>query len=269
MFKNLWLLIICLPLTLFATDFKPWYPRALEIQPQAIYLFQNYHRINSRQGDVAHGSNNHFLMLDVEVDYDVYNLEFETTFAATRHRDFGFCDFRLTGRYQLLDDVMGDPVSVVVGATYIQDNKTSLHDISCFYHGQVEGELHLAVGKEWTCEQFWVSRAWGVLGVGLADVGTAWLRGDLAWQRRWCEIHTLTLGMQSLWGLGGKNLNLDKPFHGYGLIAHHSIDLGIAYSRVFECGGIVTAGYAYRVYARNCPTRVSSAFVSYLYPFGL
>lgn len=258
-----------LPLAGMATDLKPWYSRYLEIQPKATYLYQHYNSINDGHHNASRTSNNNFLTLSVGGAYDIYSVELETTLAATHHRSFGFCDFKLTGRYQWLDDVVGDPVSLVTGVTVIQDFKIARNDISCFYHGGIEGEFHVAVGREKVCEQFWTSRWWGVGVFGIADIGSPWIRADLGWDRNWWDVHEIGLRMYTLWGLGGERLNLEKHFHGYGPIHHQSIDLCINYHYHSECYGIFGAGYAYRVYARNCPSYVNMVELSYLYPFGL
>lgn len=259
---------LCLPLIGFATDLKPWYARYLEIQPKATYLFQTYKTIDTGHGTIHQSSDDQFLHLSVLGAYDRWCAEIETTFAATRHRSFGFCDARLTGRYQWLDDVVGDPVSLVTGLTVVQSCKIAVHDISCFYHGDFETEIHVAAGKEVACEQFWTSRVWGVLGLGVADVGSPWIRGNFAWEYNWCDLHEVEIGAYTLWGLGGDSLNVNH-FRGYGPIKHYSIDVGLNYHMTLECGGVLGIGYYHRLFARNCPKHVNILELSYLYPFGL
>ena len=222
MIRLLFAWLILSPLMGFATDLKPWYDRYLEIQPKATYIFQSYSKIKTGEGTLHRSSNDHFLNFSVSGAYDRWSAELETTFAATRHRSFGFCDARLTGRYQWLDDVVGDPVSLVTGVTLTQACKIALHDPSCFYHGKFEAEMHLAVGKEIACEQFWTSRGWGVLGLGLADTGSPWIRADFAWEQNWCDVHEFEIALRTLWGCGGENFHR-YHFKGYGPIKHYSI----------------------------------------------
>jgi hypothetical protein len=254
---------------LSATEYSPWYTRYLEIQPEISYAYQFYNSIAVANKSKRYPANNHFLQMSLSGAYDRWSLEFETNFAATRHRTFGFSDVRLTARYQWLDDILGDFASVVTGFTAIQDVKIAKNDISCFYHGLLEGELHLAIGKETSCEQFWTSRLWGVVGIGVADQGSPWLRGHLYWGHNGWDIHEMNIGLLSLWGLGGNNLNVYKPFRGYGSISHYSIDLNLNYRYAFSYGGILGANYSYRIYAYNCPCHVNTFEVNIIYPFGL
>ena len=254
---------------LSATELAPWYPRNLELQPKVSYAFQTYRDINTHHGNKKRPSDSSFVNLSLSGALSIYAAEIEVNFAETAHRTFTFSDVRLTGRYQFLDDVIGDPVSLVAGVTVIQDLRLARQDLSCFYHGGIEGEFTLAVGKECVCEQFWTSRLWGVAGIGIADIGSPWLRFDAQWDNNWYDLHELSFFIDTLWGLGGRGLSINHPFRGYGPIHHQSIDLGVKYSRTFCSGAIGTIGYAFRPYALNFPRFVSTFYVSLLYPFGL
>jgi hypothetical protein len=261
--------LACIFSQLCATDLSPWYTRYLEIQPKASYEYQFYSTVNDSNKAKHYSSQNHFLNMSLSGAYDRWCLEFESNFADTRHRSFSFSDVRLTLRYQWLDDVLGDPISLISGCTLIQDVKWARNDISCFYHGCFEGEFHLAAGKETSCEQFWMSRLWGLLGFGMADEGSPWIQGSLNWDHNWWDFHKVNMSILSLWGLGGNNLNLARPFKGYGSIGHYSIDLAVSYQYTFDFGGMFGVEYAYRLYAHNCPARVNTFGVNFIYPFGL
>ena len=261
---------LVLPFLLDATELSPWYPRDLELQPQASYCYQTYHTVDTVHGFAHRPAYNHFLDLSLSGAYSQYAVEIETLLAATRHRTFGFADLRLTGRYQWFDDVIGDPLSLTTGLTVAQVFEQARHDLSCFYHGGIEFEFHVAAGQECTCREFWQSRYWGVLGFGFADQGSPWLRANVAWEHNWWDTQEVTFFINSLWGCGGEGLHLHhKHFHGYGPIHHQSIDIGFNYSYGLECGGVLSCGYAHRLYALNCPRCVNNWCVSFLYPFGL
>lgn len=262
------LLLLLTPL-LDATERMPWYPRYLEFQPRATYLYQEYRKVDTGKGTKRHASHDNFLALSLSGAYDRWAVEVETSAGATRHRTFSLSDISLTGRYLWMDDVSGDAFSLTMGLTATQVLKLALHDISCFYHGGIEAEAHVAVGKEFDCEQFWLSHLWGVVGFGIADHGSPWVRADAAWEYNVWDRHRFRLFADSLWGLGRNNLSLRHHFHGYGPIRHQSIDIGLLYTRHFDWGAFVDLGYAYRVHAHNCPEQTNRVVVSFLYPFGL
>lgn len=262
------ILLLLIPIILTATEQEPWYPRYLELQPKATYIHQTYPSLAAKHGHKKQRAHDHFLFLSVSGAYDPYSVEVETALAATRHRSFGWAALRLTGRYQLFNDTVGDLVSVVAGLTVEQVFKQALRDVANFYHGGIQGEAHLSIGKETECWKFWTSRLWGVGAVGIADLGSPWLRFDLGWSHNFWDQGQVKFYMHSLWGLGGKSLH-PRHFHGYGSIRHQSIDIGLEGKHRFAWGGILGLGYGYRVLAANCPKDTSFILLSFLYPFGL
>jgi hypothetical protein len=257
------------PVWLLGTELAPWYNRYLELQPKAVWTYQGYQTLNTTQGNIRKPSHDNFLDLGISAAYSVYSFEIETHWASTRHRHFGFADLALTGRYQWWDDTSGNDFSLTTGLTVKQVFKLARNDISNFYQGGVEAEAHAALGKEVVCQQFWVSRLWGVLGFGIADIGSPWIRFNVAWEQNCWDQHQLSTYINTLWGLGTHGLHLNRHFRGYGAIRHQSIDIGIKYTYETDCWGIWSLDYSRRLYALNCPYAVNQVAVGVLYPFGL
>ncbi len=267
------LIFLISPFVLIGTDFAPWYPRYLELQPQISYNYQSYKKLNTKQGLKHTVSRDHLLNFSLAGAYRVYAVEIENNCKETSHSDAShhsrFADIRLTGRYQLLDDVVGDPVSLTMSLTGIQASQSAVKDISYFYHGLSTLEGHVSIGKEIECREYWLSRLFTVVGVGLADRGSPYVRGHVVWEHNGWDKHIVTVFTHTLWGLGSKNLNLNQRFHGYGSIKHHSIDTGIKYTYILESGLTMSAHYARRCYSLNCPHAVNFLGLTLLYPFGL
>ncbi|MFQ5729509.1 MAG: hypothetical protein ACE5GN_04020 [Waddliaceae bacterium] len=251
------------------TEWMPWTEKDLELYPKVDYLYQHYNTIHSSSGSKHRTADDHFFSLGLSGSYTSWSAELETVFADTRHRSFGFDNFKLTGRYQWYNDIVGDPVSVTTGITLIKASKVALKDLSSFHHGRNEAEAYVSIGKENSCLDCWISRGWAVLGIGVADHGSPWLRSRLAWEKNFQRTTHLRLFLNALYGLGGNSLALTKAFGGYGSISHRSIDIGSCLSKVTDCWGAFRLQYSYRVYARNFPKCTSLLQISYLYPFGL
>jgi hypothetical protein len=252
-------------LQLPALDLKPWYGRNLEFEMKASYLYQHFQSIDHHY----YPSDDSFLNLNLSLPYAQMSGTLEVVFADTHHRTFGLDCLRLMGRYQWLDDISGDPFTLTTSLTMTQAFRISLHDISSFHHGKFEGELNLSVGKEFSCEEIWTSRFWGVVGVGSADVGYPWIRAEVAFENNFSDEHQLRVLINTLWGLGHKKVPVGD-FKGYGPVRHQSIDLGVRYSRFFECSGATASiEYAHRVYAKNFPSSADLVMFEWLYPFGI
>lgn len=270
MIRHFLAILLALPVFMHGTDLMPWLSRDYEIQLRPTFQYASYRKIESPHRDIHHSGNPRFYTVSGGISrYDLSG-EVEATLANSHPRQNPACDnFRVTARYRLLNDVGGnDPISLVTGLTLTQAFKHSVRDPSSFHHGKGEAELHLSIGREKPCEQFWLSRWWGVLGFGCADQGSPWVRLDFDWERNWWDVHQVRLYAHTLWGLGHHDFNSIKTFHGYGPIGHQSVDLGIRYSYLL-CSGMLSIEYAYRVYSQNFPSHVNLFTISFLYPIGL
>lgn len=268
MFRVLLFLLLTMTSLASATDLKPWFPRYLEFQSYFTYLHQQYCKVNEGTRSIYWRSKDDFYSAGLELAYDDFCGELEFTFSGTKRHHLGPDNAKATLRYQVLDDIIGDPVSLVAGVTVTQVFALSLKDISTFHHGGIEGEFHLSVGKECADWDVWSSRWWVVGGIGVGDHGSPWIHGEIAWEKNWCDRHRVRLYSVGIYGLGDENLDVFQ-FDGYGDIQHQSIDVGAMYRYTFDCEGSLSVGYAYRVHARNCPKEVNIYYVTYDYPFGI
>lgn len=253
---------------LFATDLNPWYGRDLEIETNAIFRYQRYYVIKTPSRNLRYHSNDQFYTVNAGLSAFDFRAELEATLANTRKQNPAFDNARLTVRYKVWNDILGDFLTLTPGITLTQACKHSVHDLSSFHHGKLEAEFHLAFGREFSCAEFWYRRFWGVVGIGTADVGSPWLRGDFNWEENWCDQQQLRLFILTLWGLGGNNIHCRHSFKGYGPIHHQSIDLGVGYSYLFEFGAKVSLDVTHRVYAYNFPSQANQFVLSVFYPFG-
>jgi len=262
--------IVTCPFTnLHSTEFKPWFGEVLVVETNVTGFFEYYPSIASSHGNRHQSTSDGFLELEASIAYDeTIAFELEVVAGGYPRNRYGFDSITLTGRERFLNDIVDDPVSLSMGLSITQVFDPGLHNLSApfFYHGGIEGELDVAVGKEFSCEQFWVSRIWGVLGVGLADLGSAWIRANIDWEYNWWDNQEVHLFAHSLWGTGGNALNPDD-FHGYGPINHQSVDLGVGYRYYFQRGIALGLDYNYRVFAQNCPRGASLVTLDFFYAF--
>lgn len=260
-----------LAIGLEATDFKPWYGTIYSLDLHAYCLLQQFETLDTGCGSAKRPEFDAFYDLSalMVVKEDI-TVEAEISALDSRHRLLGLSTFRLTGRYFWLNDVIGDPVSIATGMTVSKIFHAARRNIATFDHGGIACEGHVAVGKELSsCEEFWISRAWGVLGVGVADVGSPWLRANLAWERNWWELHRLKIFTETLWGFGNNNLNVHPSFRGYGSIHYQTVEVGLRYGYRLDNEALLSIGYAYRVYGHNCPRNANHLQLEVCYPFGL
>lgn len=268
--RSLLLSLALLPLSVEATQYKPWLDVAYMPIWRNWYTYQFYNRVDTQEGHLHIHGQNHLLDSSLAMAIgDEYDAEAEWAASQSRIRDFSFEGGRITGRIHLSSDIMGDALSLVAGATITGCTNRSLHDFNLLYHGLVEYELHLSFGREITYYDTWLSRWWGVVAIGIADRGSPWMWGKLTWEKNICEQQQFTVYIESGGGFGDHSLSLQRRFDGYGGIAYRFVDLGALYHYVTDCWGTFSLGYGYRPYGCQLPCNVQQATISWRYDFSL
>ena len=250
------------------TEYQPWLGNIYEFEFRSSLIYQGYGCLSSGHHLKKYSSDDVFLNVSVSNTFQDFALEIEAAEAWTRRERGGVDQLKITGRYVWQDDIAGDPLTFTTGLSFIQAFQHSLKDVSCFHHGLEEGELFLSLGKETPLENLWGSRWWGMLGIGIAERGSPWLRFYLSYEKRWWDQHEMKLFLHSLWGLGHKRLHL-RHFHGYGPLQHQSVDIGLRYTYLLDFFGSASLEYSYRIHAQNFPLYTHRVLVQLLYTFGL
>lgn len=263
------ILLFCLPLFLHATEVAPWFGEYLEFEARASALYQGFDRVSSGKKSFSYHSDDVFTNFSLsfcpDPDWDV---ELEVLFADTRHRNYGFDSGKITGRYLILDDIIGDPISMTAGLSLILPIHSALRDIGSFHHGMAEFEAHAAIGQEVPYLTQWALRHYSFLALGIATQGSPWLRVSYNLERNFCNAFSAKVFLESLFGFGRRRI-FKQDFRGYGAIAHRSVDAGVGLTYTFDYWGELSLQYTYRIYARNFPKNVNIAKITYYVPFTL
>ncbi len=264
---KLLVLFLLIPFVCQATDLKPWFGNDYETEVRATLLYQNYNKIDTPVHHHTKSANDLFATLSAAYPFRRFCGEFEITGAHTRHQKSGWDNTRLTGRYQWAET----PLSAVAGLTFTLPCRQSLEDISSFHNGYFETEATLAYGQKFggcPCTNDYFFRWWNVLGVGIADMGSAWIRGDAAFEFNFDDVHQIRGLVNTLWGMGNQSLRPHR-FKGYGNINHKSVDVGARYGYCMGYWGTVSVQYARRMYAYNFPSHTNLVLFEYYLPFGM
>jgi hypothetical protein len=251
-----------------AIEYTPWLGNFSEFEWRNSLLYQHYSHVASHSTFVKRHADDVFFTTSLSNALPDFGVELELTAARTRKQRGDIDNFRFAGRYVWLDDVAGDPISLTTGAVLTQCFISSLKDISSFHHGRGEAEVFVSLGKEKAQGVEWGSRYWTVLGIGVADRGSAWVRNNYGFDCRLCQLQEIRLLVNTLWGMGHQRLRL-HDFEGYGSLQHQSVDVGVRYTYLIDYVGNISLEYTYRPYARNFPAHTQRVMLTFLYTFGI
>lgn len=267
--KN-WLFVLGLHLPILgsALEVSPWFGNIWEFNFQSDYTYYRFSHVQNGHPKIKHAWNNQLLNFSIEVPLkETFDVELEIEFTDTPKESWGFRSFAGQFRYLFLDDVAGDPVSLMAGINIRGVSQRALRDITTPYHAAANFELNVAAGKEWSQMQYWKIRSFAFGALGIANRGSLWIRGLAAFEGNYKDNHQYQLFANSYWGFGSnRDVNIDH-FHGYARIHHQSIDLGAGYSYLFDIWGALNFTYTFRVFAHSFPEYVNFFALSYRLPF--
>jgi hypothetical protein len=256
--------------SLLSLETKPWLAEPYASHFQSVFSYSRFRKVEGASKQLCSALNNRDLLLDLSLSpAPSLDLELEGEFGKTNHVNWAFRSGALQARYQMLDDISGDPLSLVFGVNFRGASHHFLRDVSTPYAAEFNMELTCAAGKEWSSEGLWTMRTYGFSAIGQANRGYPWTRGLFVWEYNLDDIHRFTLFSEGDFGFGNKqHVNVNR-FSGWGKFQHQSIDLGLSYG--YKCGvyGTLTASYAHRVFAHHFPEHVNFFMFIYSLAFSM
>jgi hypothetical protein len=127
--------------------------------------------------------------------------------------------------------------------------------------------VHVAIGKEWICEDEYIWRTYGLAAVGIGIKGAPWMRGTFATEYHYCLVHFFRGKLIGEGGFGNKDLHL-QHFRGYGKVAYRLADVELEYIYALEDFEL-SLKYLKSLYRHNCPANVQQISCVLSYPFNL
>ena len=110
---------------------KPWFGDVYAFYIDPSFSYSYFHEVQDAVSQPKEVSNNYVADVDMGFTPSEYvDVDLEMEFARTPRQNFSFRSSALQGRFLLLDDIAGDPVSVTLGANIRAVGGKSTKDIS-------------------------------------------------------------------------------------------------------------------------------------------
>lgn len=249
-----------------ATEYLPWYGKALQLEGRLTQVFQQYNSLKIKDHSYRANGINAFTDFSLMVPFDVYCAEFEVVAVDTHRRELCVDCIRLTGRYMWLDEDLGDAFNLTTGITATQTFGKAAVDVATYHPGKIAGELHTALGKTWDLCEGWEVRGWGVAGLGTADNGPAWTFGTAAVEFRSLSGNFFRIYSDIHYAFGGDR------FHHWDEVTRakrHFLDVGVRYTHRFDDFFELSLEYAYRTWVKNGYGNSNLYLLQFMYPFSI
>lgn len=265
-----WFLSLLFPLSCVCIEAQPWFGDVYQFHFLGSYAYSRFSSVQGAIPPLESSFNANALYFGFDFSPSpVWSVDWDLQFADTTAMSFNFRSLALQGRYSWLDDIIGDPISLVTGASIRFTSSKALRDVSCPSHGNVDFELNFALGKEWEAANSWLFRAWAYGAVGHANRGAPWVRAIAAIETNIEDHHKIAIYGEGVNGYGRHtHIDLDH-FYGYAKVREKAIDVGIRYGYRMDVWGTLRLEYVRRVLAKSAPQRVNTWIVGYLLPFSI
>ncbi len=265
------LICFCFPaLSLCALDDSPWLGNPYQFNFESDISYSRYRYINGAEKQPSYAYQTYLTKEGVSfTTADSFEVEWEIELARTPRQLYGFRSSALGAKYRLFDDIEGDFLSLTFGASLRGVGGRSVRDVNSPYASYLNAEIAVCAGKEFTKKEDWTTRGYFATMAGLANRGSVWNRFDLVYEGKPTPSQVLKGFMEGYFGYGPlKKVDIDH-FHGWGSVAHRSLDAGVQYRYVFSLWGELGLSYAYRFFARSYPQNAQTVQLSYYLPFSL
>lgn len=266
--KFSFLFILGVQTVLVGLETKPWLGNPYEMGLGIRGAYSRFVRVQNASIQPSTPCNEYNFFFDLKGTIaSKMDLQAELELAQTPKQPFNVRSASLQWRYQWLNDIAGDPLSVTWGLNVRAVPGHALKDVSCPYAANGNYAGTVAVGKEWSREGSWVMRTYGLGLIGWGNHGSPWAQVLFLWEKSWKSAYCLSLFSLGDFGLGNRQRVNVNRFYGWGPFSHQSIDVGASFSYQMAVWGTVSFSYAYRPFARNFPEHLQSVTMGYELPF--
>ncbi|MEI6242759.1 MAG: hypothetical protein WCP39_05070 [Chlamydiota bacterium] len=263
-----WIALFFIGTSLFGLENIPWFGNVYELYFTSKYAFSRYTKVNRALPTSHYRSNDNLLYFDLDFPFSSnWSVDGDVDFFGSSKQKFNFRSGALQLRYLLLDDIVGDPVSISIGVNVRGVSQNGLYDVSTPYHGRVEGQVHFAIGKEFAHMDEWKFRIWGFGNLGFSSTGSPWLKEIFSMEGNIEDTHLVGTLVEAMQGYGKRDHVYIDHFQGYGKYRQRIIDVSLWYGRRFGEWGSLRLEYKRRVFARVAPAGVNTFAITYMLPF--
>jgi hypothetical protein len=254
---------------LSATEVAPWIDHVLEPVLTLSGTYQEFATLRCESKNVRYPGKGYLIDSGLQFAPDKdYDFQVEMRLARTHSHSLVIDQFKETARYIFFDDAEGDDFSLSAGLSLTQVMRIALKDRSQIHQGEFSGEVHGAIGKEWSSEGLRTGRIWGLAACGIANRGYAWLRGLVAGEVIFCFHHIFRGELEGQGGFGKKS-PCQHHFRGYGNVAYRTFDAKLKYGYQTDYGTIFSIEVLGRIFAKNAPRSLKEIRLEIFYPFNL
>ena len=250
---------------LHARDMSPWLGNVYECESSLSYANTHARHIHksSRLTTAAFSAT-----LDPQLD-----AKFSLSAATPGRHLVEFRQAKLRVRHLLMNDIMGDPLSLIAGVCLEAASHSQCKDRLQMQISQAVLAAHVAAGKEFLMAKNRHMHLWAVGQVKVGRAAAPALSGALHadWVVGEEKDQTHRFGVVGIYTHGCGAREFRREGHGalYSRVAFRALDAGVRYSYSYFSLGSIAFEYTKRLVAKQCPKHAIQAKLTVTLPFSI
>ena len=250
--------------SLCAIRSDPWIPPPFELNGGTSYSFSWFPNVDNAEDPSSYHSHVNQLNFNFNGSFTTQLFaEIDLNFNQTRELNFGFESVAPCIKYQLFNDLTGDPVAFLIGTSFRFVSDDNVRDVATPYGGAYNFDFLMSIGKEFDKNGQMEGRVFGLLDLGVATQGMPWLFVDVMGEAVFYDNNWLAVGVDGYYGFGTTTEVNIRKHYGWASIQHNSMDIKLGYAYKFEVWGELAFQYRRRVVAVSYPEDLNFFSLSY------
>lgn len=266
--RNLWILFTGISSVfswnLFGLKHDPWIRPLFEMEAGVRYGYSYFPNVANGINPISYSS----YVNEVQFEYGAsvtpsLFIQTEIEFDETKKLDFNLLSVAPYVGYQMMNDLTGDVVALLIGGYFRYVPYERLSDVATPYSGEFNFNIFFSIGKEFDRNELPAAKVYAMLDGGIATRGAPFLNVDVQGEVYFYQRNKIKMGVEGFYGFGKYDFIDIGNFSGYGEINHRSLDIKIGYQYDFFVWGSASILYKRRVLALCYPEDLDAVEIKY------
>jgi hypothetical protein len=261
-------LFLIAPFYLVALQKEPALPAPYTFEYNNSYTYQYVPTIDQAINPIDFHSHNNFYYTSLSGSFkEGQALFLGVGFNATSQSSFNFLEASIEYRVALLNQLLGDFVSVQIAPVITFVPHYRVTDVNTPYQNVFNASTILSLGAELDRGGDWIANFFLAAQGGISSDSGPFIDLELHASTKLANAYIFSVAVEELIGFGNDHVVNVGAFRGWSNIAHRSTKFCASFGYIVNVYGTLTLEFAYRPFSRSYLQNDSSLSIGYAFPF--
>lgn len=174
---------------------------------------------------------------------------------------------RLEAQYLWKNDLVGDPISLSTGLSFIFPKHKGCYNLSKVPYSSSNAELHICMGKEQAQGPSYESRIFATFTMGIKNKGAPWSKARFLYEHNLQDRFKVSIFTEGAYAFSKRQWQSIPNESELSRGAFRFCNVGLEGTYVWDFVGEWNLGIQKRIYARNLPSDTLGVSLGFFIPF--